>query len=115
MIIIGFEGSANKLGVGIVDSTGKILANVRHTFITPPGTGFLPKETAKHHQQHIISLVPFVPIPLLLPLNCECLTWPVWLQLQNALADAQVTPQQIDALAYTKGFIPKLGYGVPPF
>jgi tRNA A37 threonylcarbamoyltransferase TsaD len=56
--IMGFEGSANKIGVGIVDEEGNILANVRHTYVTPAGTGFLPKDTAKHHQQHILGLVP---------------------------------------------------------
>lgn len=55
--IMGFEGSANKIGVGIVDEEGNILANVRHTYVTPAGTGFLPKDTAKHHQQHILGLV----------------------------------------------------------
>lgn len=34
--VIGFEGSANKLGVGIVRS-GVVLSNVRHTYIPPPG------------------------------------------------------------------------------
>ncbi|CAN7032085.1 unnamed protein product [Brassica rapa subsp. trilocularis] len=35
-IAIGFEGSANKIGIGIVTSDGTILANPRHTYITPP-------------------------------------------------------------------------------
>jgi N6-L-threonylcarbamoyladenine synthase len=35
---LGIEGSANKIGVGIVDSEGNILANPRKTYITPPGT-----------------------------------------------------------------------------
>lgn len=38
VIAIGFEGSANKLGVGIIKD-GKVLANPRKTFITPPGEG----------------------------------------------------------------------------
>lgn len=38
VIAIGFEGSANKLGIGIVQD-GKILANCRRTYITPPGEG----------------------------------------------------------------------------
>lgn len=38
VIAIGFEGSANKLGIGIVKD-GEILANVRVTYITPPGEG----------------------------------------------------------------------------
>eukprot|EP01111_Echinosteliopsis_oligospora_P014633 TRINITY_DN5548_c0_g1_i1.p1 TRINITY_DN5548_c0_g1~~TRINITY_DN5548_c0_g1_i1.p1 ORF type:complete len:336 (-),score=86.50 TRINITY_DN5548_c0_g1_i1:14-1021(-) len=79
MIVMGFEGSANKIGVGIVKEDGSILANVRHTYITPPGTGFLPKETALHHQQHILPLV------------------------KEALAVAKLTPQEIDCLAFTKG------------
>jgi N6-L-threonylcarbamoyladenine synthase len=79
MIALGIEGSANKLGVGIVREDGTILSNVRHTYITPSGisscdsmycrhtiltlgrgfagTGFLPKETAEHHRKHILRLV----------------------------------------------------------
>ena len=47
---MGIEGSANKVGIGtsvfilgIVDMYGNILSNPRKTFITPPGTGFLPR------------------------------------------------------------------------
>lgn len=79
MIILGFEGSANKIGVGIVREDGTILANVRHTYITPPGSGFQPKDTAHHHQQHIHGLT------------------------KKALEEAKLTPAEIDALAYTKG------------
>ena len=49
-IALGIEGSANKIGVGIVTHDGKVLSNPRETYITPPGTGFLPKETAEHHR-----------------------------------------------------------------
>lgn len=38
VIAIGFEGSANKIGVGIIRD-GVVLSNVRETFVTPPGTG----------------------------------------------------------------------------
>ena len=55
LIALGIEGSANKLGVGIVTSNGEILANPRDTFITPPGTGFAPNKTA-----HIAILVFFI-------------------------------------------------------
>lgn len=62
--ILGIEGSANKVGVGkhiintgIVDFEGNILSNPRKTFVTPPGTGFLPRETAEHHSKQIISIV----------------------------------------------------------
>jgi N6-L-threonylcarbamoyladenine synthase len=56
VLVIGFEGSANKIGIGIVRGTGEILSNVRRTFVSPPGTGFLPKETAEHHRTHILAL-----------------------------------------------------------
>ncbi len=36
-IALGIEGSANKIGVGIVDEDGHIYANPRFTYITPPG------------------------------------------------------------------------------
>jgi len=50
LIALGIEGSANKIGVGICNDEGVILSNPRFTFITPPGTGFMPKETAEHHR-----------------------------------------------------------------
>lgn len=78
VIAIGFEGSANKIGVGIVRD-GEVLANVRTTFITPPGAGFLPKETAEHHRQKVLGI------------------------LKEALEVAKVTPNDIDVVCYTKG------------
>jgi N6-L-threonylcarbamoyladenine synthase len=56
-IALGIEGSANKIGVGIVNSDGQILANPRKTYITPPGQGFIPKPTAEHHRAQVISLI----------------------------------------------------------
>lgn len=40
VIAIGFEGSANKLAVGIIRDN-EVLSNVRRTYITPPGEGNL--------------------------------------------------------------------------
>jgi N6-L-threonylcarbamoyladenine synthase len=79
MIAIGFEGSANKIGIGIVKLDGTILANPRHTYVTPPGHGFLPRETAIHHQAHVLPLV------------------------HAALKEANLTVDDIDCLCYTKG------------
>ena len=79
LLALGIEGSANKIGVGIVDSEGNILSNPRKTYITPPGTGFLPKETAEHHRKHVISIV------------------------KQALAEAKLTMKDIDVICYTKG------------
>ncbi|CAG8585110.1 4212_t:CDS:1 [Ambispora gerdemannii] len=83
-IAIGLEGSANKLGIGIVthdDVTGKveILSNIRHTHITPPGTGFLPRDTAAHHREHVLPV------------------------LENALKEANITIKDINVICFTKG------------
>mmetsp|Transcript_17954 Transcript_17954/g.48789 ORF Transcript_17954/g.48789 Transcript_17954/m.48789 type:complete len:395 (-) Transcript_17954:2939-4123(-) len=61
-IVLGIEGSANKVGVGVLqfDPLSKkytILSNPRKTYVAPAGHGFLPKETAWHHQSHIVALV----------------------------------------------------------
>ncbi|KAJ1921609.1 putative tRNA threonylcarbamoyladenosine biosynthesis protein kae1 [Tieghemiomyces parasiticus] len=106
IVALGLEGSANKLGVGIVRHTlstpllpagpnGRIsraaladllsqqavevLANVRHTYITPAGQGFLPKDTAVHHRQHAIELI------------------------TQAFRDAGLRPDQVDAICFTQG------------
>lgn len=44
VVSIGFEGSANKIGVGITRD-GEVIANVRRTYITPPGEGEFHKIT----------------------------------------------------------------------
>ena len=49
---MGMEGSANKLGIGILRG-GEVLSNPRRTYITPPGEGFKPTETAEHHRVSI--------------------------------------------------------------
>ncbi|KAG4301269.1 hypothetical protein PCK1_002579 [Pneumocystis canis] len=60
-IALGLEGSANKIGVGIIkhpyDGPSDILVNLRHTYIAPPGEGFLPKHIAEHHKQWILHLI----------------------------------------------------------
>jgi len=84
MIAIGLEGSANKLGVGIIlhpksGGSAQILCNIRHTFVSPPGEGFLPKDTAKHHRSWVVRLV------------------------KQALAEAGVGVEDVDCICYTKG------------
>lgn len=90
MYAIGLEGSANKLGVGIVHHpprsspnkpkpAAQILSNIRHTYNAPPGEGFLPRDTAIHHRQHVSSLV------------------------RKCLIEAGITINEIDCICYTKG------------
>jgi N6-L-threonylcarbamoyladenine synthase len=106
-IAIGLEGSANKLGVGVIfhptstppsphdsalsddDSSQSrknassppavILSNLRHTFVSPPGTGFLPKDTAAHHRRWVVRLV------------------------KQAMKQAKVKLEDVDCICYTKG------------
>ena len=56
VISIGLEGSANKIGVGIVRD-GEVLSNPRRTYCAPTGHGFLPRHTAQHHRDNVLKLV----------------------------------------------------------
>ncbi|CUS23844.1 LAQU0S12e01310g1_1 [Lachancea quebecensis] len=94
-LALGLEGSANKLGVGIIkhpflskheDSDlshyceMEILSNIRDTYVTPPGEGFLPRDTARHHRNWVVRLV------------------------RRALQEANVSdPSQLDTICFTKG------------
>ncbi|KAK1149881.1 putative tRNA threonylcarbamoyladenosine biosynthesis protein kae1 [Aspergillus melleus] len=84
MIAIGMEGSANKLGVGIMlhpenGSPPQVLANIRHTYVSPPGEGFLPKDTARHHRSWVVKLV------------------------KKALKEARLSVRDVDCICFTKG------------
>ena len=75
MIAIGMEGSANKLGIGIMlhpkdGSAPQVLANIRHTYVSPPGEGFLP---------WVVKLV------------------------KQALKEAKVSVDDVDCICFTKG------------
>ena len=61
-VVLGIEGSANKVGVGLVRYSPvaafyEILANPRKTYVAPTGHGFLPKQTALHRQAHVTALI----------------------------------------------------------
>jgi len=77
--VLGIEGSANKIGIAVIDFDGNIISNPRRTYITPPGTGFLPKETADHHRANVIPL------------------------LKESLAMANISMKDIRLICYTKG------------
>ncbi|KAK9472791.1 glycoprotease family-domain-containing protein [Dipodascopsis tothii] len=88
MVALGLEGSANKLGVGIIrhaaappgqQGKAEVLANIRDTYVTPPGEGFLPRDTAKHHRQYVVELV------------------------RRSLETAGVAPAEIDCVCFTQG------------
>lgn len=93
-ICLGLEGSANKFGAGIIAHSPpsdeqvaeegstehvEVLSNVRHTYVTPPGQGFLPSDTARHHKAWCLRII------------------------KQAVADAGIEMGQVDCIAYTKG------------
>ncbi|GAA5974674.1 hypothetical protein JCM5350_001241 [Sporobolomyces pararoseus] len=94
LLALGLEGSANKLGVGLIlhsppsgggtSATGdpgtvSILSNIRHTYVTPPGEGFLPSDTARHHKRWINEVV------------------------DKALKQGNVNMKDVDVVCFTKG------------
>ncbi len=83
VLALGLEGSANKLGAGVIqhnpDGSSTVLSNVRHTYITPPGEGFQPRDTALHHREWAFEVI------------------------KNSLSSANITIADIDCICYTKG------------
>ncbi|KAF2272761.1 putative tRNA threonylcarbamoyladenosine biosynthesis protein KAE1 [Westerdykella ornata] len=84
MIALGLEGSANKIGIGLISHPSPtagpiVLANLRHTYVSPPGQGFLPKDTALHHRKWVVRLI------------------------KQAMRQARVKIDDIDCICYTKG------------
>lgn len=105
LLALGLEGSANKLGVGLIlhsppsstaqppssssrwtsanpsqdPGTVSILSNIRHTYVTPPGEGFLPSDTARHHKRWIVEVV------------------------ERALKEGGKTMEDVDVVCFTKG------------
>ncbi len=81
MLCLGIEGTAEKLGVGIVDSDGAVLANElkQHT----PLEGIHPREAAAHHADNLPNLI------------------------KSALEKAELSLGDIDLVAFSQG--PGLG------
>lgn len=56
LICIGFEGTAEKSGVGIITSKGEVLFN-KTIIYTPPVQGIHPREAADHHAETFVKLL----------------------------------------------------------
>ncbi len=79
LISIGFESSADKVGVGIVDEDGNILANQRATYKPEIGHGVIPRDAAEHHAEVMPNL------------------------LKTALEEASLSAKDIDLICFTQG------------
>lgn len=82
MICLGIEGTAEKTGIGIVDSDGNILATCGDQLYPEVG-GIHPREAANFHAEHIVPLI------------------------KDALNEANLTLNDIDLVSFAKG--PGLG------
>ncbi|OPX59142.1 MAG: putative bifunctional tRNA threonylcarbamoyladenosine biosynthesis protein [Methanobacterium sp. PtaB.Bin024] len=82
MICIGLEGTAEKTGVGIVDSEGNILAS-RGNALLPEKGGIHPREAAEHHAENLIPLI------------------------KQALEEADLELEDVDLVSFARG--PGLG------
>ena len=82
LICIGLEGTAEKTGVGIVDSEGNILASKGSSLIPETG-GIHPRQAAEHHAKSLIPLI------------------------KDAMQDAKLSLQDLDLVAFSQG--PGLG------
>lgn len=87
-LALGLEGSANKLGVGVIKhylgplsekNRAMVLSNVRDTYVTPPGEGFLPRDTARHHRNWAVRII------------------------KKSLAEARVSGADLDCICFTQG------------
>lgn len=87
-LALGLEGSANKLGVGVIkhnigalslENRAEVLSNVRDTYVSPPGEGFLPRDTARHHRNWAVRII------------------------KRALIDAKVKGIDLDCICFTQG------------
>jgi universal protein Kae1 len=56
VVALGIESTAHTFGVGIVDSSGKVLANEKAVFVPKKG-GIHPREAADHHANIASSIV----------------------------------------------------------
>jgi N6-L-threonylcarbamoyladenine synthase/protein kinase Bud32 len=81
MLCLGIEGTAEKLGVGIVSSDGEVLANALKQHI--PREGIHPREAAAHHADNLPNLI------------------------KSALKKAELSLGDIDLVAFSQG--PGLG------
>ena len=61
------------------DGSVSVLSNVRHTYITPPGEGFQPRDTALHHREWALKVI------------------------RDSLRDAGVSMSELDCICFTQG------------
>jgi len=89
MICLGIESTAHTFGIGIITDKGKILANVKESYVTEKG-GIIPMEASKHH---------------------ELVKWDV---LEKAIEEAKIKLEDADLVSFSNspGLAPCLKVGM---
>jgi len=89
MICLGIESTAHTFGIGIITDKGKILANVKESYVTEKG-GIIPMEASKHH---------------------ELVKWDV---LEKAIEEAKIKLEDVDLVSFSNspGLAPCLKVGM---
>jgi N6-L-threonylcarbamoyladenine synthase/protein kinase Bud32 len=82
VICIGLEGTAEKTGVGIVDSDGHVMA-LQGRALLPEKGGIHPREAAQHHAENLVPLI------------------------KKSLDEANLSLEDLDMVAFARG--PGLG------
>ncbi|XBW37605.1 hypothetical protein QEN19_003186 [Hanseniaspora menglaensis] len=91
-ICLGLEGSANKLGFGVIKQSlsdpldTEVISNIRDTYNAPPGEGFMPRDTARHHKNW----------------SCRILKQVIE-ECKEKLGQGFDIKKDIDCIAFTKG------------
>jgi len=80
---LGIECSADKLGIGIINDEGDVLANIKRTYKPPHGSGIHPREASEFHSTHMAQAI------------------------DEAFEEASLKTSQIDLISFTRG--PGLG------
>lgn len=79
LLCLGVEGTAHTFAVSMANANGKILTNIKDSYIPPPGKGIHPREAARHH--------------------CEVANK----VLEKALQTAEVKPRDLTLIAFSMG------------
>lgn len=82
MICLGIEGTAHTVGIGVVDSSGRVLSDASDMY-RPPKGGIHPREAANHHAELVAALI------------------------EKAVMDAGIYYTDIDLISFSQG--PGLG------
>lgn len=78
-ICLGIESTAHTLGIGIITSSGDVLADIHSSYIPSFGEGIHPREAARHHSNIASKLI------------------------QDALVEAKIKASKLGLISFSRG------------